>query len=780
MTDQRHLTWVAALATFLTSLSLSPLFQEQAWVFPAMLAIALMAVVGYALRALGLPFPAVALLQVVAAGMLLLYQFSPTETLWYGLPTWDTVLAVNDIGYGGRLVASRYATPVPLDQGIVFFTVAGIAVVTIAVDLLAVGLRLVPLAGLPLLALYTVPVAVVRDGVPWLFFVLAAGAFVGLLVAEGRDRLSRWGRSMGFTEKETALHQFVGDVQTGPVARVGRRIGAAAVCLAVAVPVVIPGIDDGIFGGGLGTGGSGGRTVITSDPVVDLRRDLRRPEDVPLFTYETDDATPDYWRLTTLETFTGAAWERAENRQIPDENVATDGIPPAPGVSGSMSSLTRTTTVQSTTRFTSPWLPLPYPVTGLTVSSGRWVYDAETRDVFGVEGDTSDLTYTVQSLELDYGSVSAGDNVPGNLDPFLGLPELPALLGTLAEEVTAGASTPHDKAAALQSWFRNPAKFSYTLEAPEGHSSDDLVAFLEGGEGYCEQFAATMALMARHLGIPARVAVGFLPGAPDTAGTWTVSTHDAHAWPELYFEELGWVRFEPTPAARTGTAPPWTVSAAGPEPTASASTTGPTPGSPSTGPSSRGLDGQEGTLDPTPGFRFPTVPALIALGLVLLALTPLFVRTLMTRSRWRRATTADGEVLAGWDVLRDRAADLGYNWTSSDTPRSIATLLQRQAGLQGDPADALHRLARQAERALYARGLAPAGAAAAPVREEVDTVSKALVIAVPRSRQWRARLLPGSTRRVVHAMSEAVADGLDWLEGLSERARTALRQRTAG
>ena len=130
-------------------------------------------------------------------------------------------------------------------------TVLGIAVVAIAVDLLAVGLRLVPLAGLPLLALYTVPgrghpgrraLAAVRPG--------RRARSSGLLVAEGRERLSRWGRSMGFSEREVTTHAFVGEVETGAIARVGRRIGAAAVCLAVAVPVVIPVIDGGLIGGG--------------------------------------------------------------------------------------------------------------------------------------------------------------------------------------------------------------------------------------------------------------------------------------------------------------------------------------------------------------------------------------------------------------------------------------------------------------------------------------------------------------------------------------------------
>lgn len=779
MTEQRHLTWVAAVAVLLTSLSLTPLFQEQPWVLPAIVVIALIAVVGYACRSLGLPPAIVAPLQLVSAALFVLYQFTPTDTLWYALPTWETVLALNDVGLNGREVINRFATPVPVEgDGVVMLTVVGVAIAAVAVDLLAVGLRQVPLAGLPLLALYTVPVAVVPDGVPWLFFALAAAAFVGLLVAEGRERLAHWGRTMGFSEQETAAHQFVGDVQTGPIARVGRRIGAAAVCLAVAVPLLVPGLEEGFFGNGFQSGGSGGRTVMTSDPIVDLNRDLRRSDEVELFRYDTADTNPDYWRSVTLDVFTGSEWQRADDRNIPDENVATESIPPPVGVSPAVGREVRTADVAVSTIFESRWLPLPYPATSLA-TDGRWVYDADTRNVFGVERDTRGLAYSVESLELDYSAVVPGTVVPGTIEEYLTLPELPEELGQLAEQVSVEATTPYEQAVALQSWFRDPEEFVYTLEAPEGHSTDNLLAFLEQREGYCEQFAATMALMARHLGIPARVNIGFTPGTNVDGTTWSVSSYDAHAWPELYFAEMGWVRFEPTPAARTGTAPDWTIAASEPAPTETAPLPGAT-GGPTTAPTG-GLLEEGGAVDASNaggGFTFPTIPALVILGIGLLLATPLLVRIAMTRTRWRRATTPSERVLAGWDVLRDRAADLGYDWPDSDTPRSLATRLQGAAGLQGDPADALRRLAIGTERARYARDLGTT-AAGDRVRDDVDTVATGLANAVPRSRQWRARFVPGSTRRVVHAISEWVADVLDWVEGLGETARGTLRRRPA-
>src|SRR5690606_28639518 len=101
---------------------------------------------------------------------------------------------------------------------------------------------------------------------------------------------------------------------------------------------------------------------------------------------------------------------------------------------------------------------------------------------------------------------------------------------------------------------------------------------------YCEQFAASMAIMARSLGIPARVAVGYMPGSNVGDNTWEVKVHDAHAWPELYFEGFGWIRFEPTPSQQTGSPPSWTESAQAPAPAPSPTTETSRPNQPSNDP----------------------------------------------------------------------------------------------------------------------------------------------------------------------------------------------------
>ena len=144
-------------------------------------------------------------------------------------------------------------------------------------------------------------------------------------------------------------------------------------------------------------------------------------------------------------------------------------------------------------------------------------------------------------------------DLPNDLDP---------IVHELAVTVTAEEPTRFEKAVALQQWFREKGGFTYDDQVDLGNGTDDLVRFLTEGDGgrtgYCEQFAAAMAVMARDLGIPARVAVGFL--VPEQVGTdeYVYSAHDLHAWPELFFSGSGWVRFEPTPPGRASGVPDYT------------------------------------------------------------------------------------------------------------------------------------------------------------------------------------------------------------------------------
>ena len=140
--------------------------------------------------------------------------------------------------------------------------------------------------------------------------------------------------------------------------------------------------------------------------------------------------------------------------------------------------------------------------------------------------------------------------VPEQLTSSLALPDnFPRSVVNDARAIVRGATTPYEKAHRLERFFLDKNEgFVYSLEGPvEGSGSTAIEDFLTSRRGFCEQFAGAYAAMARAVGLPARVAVGFSPGE-FSDGEFRVLARDAHAWPEVWLAGLGWTQFEPTPA----------------------------------------------------------------------------------------------------------------------------------------------------------------------------------------------------------------------------------------
>jgi transglutaminase-like putative cysteine protease len=128
----------------------------------------------------------------------------------------------------------------------------------------------------------------------------------------------------------------------------------------------------------------------------------------------------------------------------------------------------------------------------------------------------------------------------GRLQPY-------AELYDRARSVAGETQSPYAAAVALERWFRVTGGFTYSEQPGSTPGLPPLVGFVvETRSGYCQHFAGAMALMLRLLGIPARVAAGFVPGHYSD-GTWTVTDHDAHTWVEAWFPRYGWLAFDPTP-----------------------------------------------------------------------------------------------------------------------------------------------------------------------------------------------------------------------------------------
>jgi transglutaminase-like putative cysteine protease len=145
------------------------------------------------------------------------------------------------------------------------------------------------------------------------------------------------------------------------------------------------------------------------------------------------------------------------------------------------------------------------------------------------------------------------------LDALLaGNPALQAYqpLVAAARRVAGGAASPYAAAVELESWFRYEGGFRYSNRG-YGSAAPPLVTFVaQTRTGYCQFFAGAMALMLRYLGVPARVAVGFVSGTYDSSKhEWTVTDHDAHAWVEVWFRGYGWLPFDPTPGRGRLSAP---------------------------------------------------------------------------------------------------------------------------------------------------------------------------------------------------------------------------------
>ena len=227
----------------------------------------------------------------------------------------------------------------------------------------------------------------------------------------------------------------------------------------------------------------------------------------------------------------------------------------------------------------------------------------------------------------------------------------------LAVSITeaAGATTPYDKAKAIESYLRDPNNFTYTLTpsrtAPLG--VDPLEFFLfDSKQGYCEFFASAMGDMLRSLGIPTRLVNGFGPGSFDTtAHAYVVRSDDAHTWVETYFPLYGWIPFEPSPQGystisrgTTGTNPCLRDSAC--DPANSTGGAGRTPGNLPPGfKEPEGPSGSGGGLISGPGFSFrmpdagtltKIVGIALAILLILFAAAARYLRPRTVMMVWKR------------------------------------------------------------------------------------------------------------------------------------------------
>jgi transglutaminase-like putative cysteine protease len=247
-----------------------------------------------------------------------------------------------------------------------------------------------------------------------------------------------------------------------------------------------------------------------------------------------------------------------------------------------------------------------------------------------------------------------------------------------------------------------------------------------------------MAVMARELGIPSRVAVGFQPGDRrfnDGSNIYEVSTDDLHAWPELYFDDIGWLRFEPTPGR--GAVPRY-GSALVDDPTTPQDESSPTPAPTPTADAADRPDVDDGVPDVAAAESQLLASLLLGLAIVaaivVVLLLPAGFRAGLRMLRLRRIRQGRDPAAAAWDEVRDTARDVGWSASETETPRAFALRLAPE--LSGD---ALRDFRGRVEVAAYGRA-----DAASLSGEQLAAVRRSILRSVDLRTRMRAFLLPPS------------------------------------
>nr|WP_062342720.1 DUF3488 and transglutaminase-like domain-containing protein [Herbidospora sakaeratensis] len=822
-------------ATGAVALTLYPLFSEGSW-FWATLGILLCTTLAAALVSrYAQPAFAAPVGMALAAILFMTVTFARDEAWWGFIPNFDSTARIAETMAEGWDEIQKFAAPVPSTGGISLLTAGGVAFIAILVDAFAVRVRRAALAGLPLLGLFTVPAAVLNEPIAWPAFIIGALGFVGLLVSDGRERVSHWGRAVLVRRSRTTTTT----PDAGKLVLSGKRIGVTAVALAIGIPALIPTLTPNPpFGFGVGNGlGPGGRNVGIPDAIAKLSGQLSHPVNAPVLSYTSTDDVPRYLRIYSLDEFDGQQFKSSALRGRPEDRVSESVMPPAPG----LSPMTPGTATDQTITVSEDieelrFLPLPYPATRV-VADGDWRADRNTLMVFSTEDDAAGLEYQVigkdvrPTPEMLDNAPMAPIDVQGR---FLTLPaDIDPAVVALADDVTRGAATKYQMAVKLQEWFTRTGGFTYDVQT-KGSGLDALTDFLlVGKSGYCEQFASAFAVLARVLGIPSRVSIGYT-GGTKSEDRWVVRTHDAHAWPELYFEGAGWLTFEPTPAGGFGQAtarvPSYTLpqsDSAEPSSGASARPSSDPAASPGASNPARGIGNAERELGPTglPVAEERSVWVNVGIGVavaLLLSLIPAFMRAVLWL--WRRrvlnraAAVPDDEVPVvkpkkddddGWsggEVIGGEPAEKPLSvWAVAEEPVVAAP---KQENTFAAPAveaawaelcDTLVDLgmpkaSSETPRALGRRlaGAYPLDTEAAkalakiatseeklryartpgevtPLVDDLKAVRRGLAASVSRGRRIAAVLAPMSSLLRVRGLGERMLDGFDRLENIRLR-----------
>lgn len=606
-----------------------------------------------------------------------------------------------------------------------FILVTATAVLALLIELLVVELRWPLVGAVIVLAIGLIPPLIVPGDVNLNALVLTI--IVILLVVR---------RVTSLKERSTDPRaQRVGPATTAAV------IGVASLVLTVGLAPLVEGPRTQII--------PGFGPALSISPSLDLGSDLRQPRETEVLTFSTNMLKAPYLRISTLTQFDGRTW-------VPDDYSAQGPIDafstePVVGLAPDVR-VTEYETKITSESLRMQWVPLPYPAMSVEGLDGNWVAYPESRTIEAADGSTSagGQDYSVVSREVRPSAeqMRAATTDSEEFAELAIVPEgTPQKVSDLAREVTAGATNDYDRLVALQTWFRS-SEFRYSLEAPveDGFDGDSMAAidrFLDVKAGYCAHYAATFTLMARTLAMPSRIVVGFLPG--DSTGEvdgdmreYSVTSGKLHAWPEVYFDDIGWVPFEPTQSLGT----PTSFAASQPD-DAGGTEVGATP-PPAEAPElpEENEPSAVPSASAAPGSTTPAInwwPILGGFALVMLVLLiPAGIRVLVRQSRI--AAARSGSAPAAWRELNAIAIDYGKTLPPEMTPRDVGELMVKR----GAPATDMATLVAAIERASYSNGPSWQADAGPAMASAVAGVRAGVRADAPRSIRVLTALAPRS------------------------------------
>ena len=693
---------VISAAVTASMLSLSPLFAAPVFSSSLLLAVGLPGLIAAAAALLRLKRSCVIL--AALSGMILLIWLGTSIT-----PGSSPLTGIPNLFASGFQTLLRSTPPLP-DQPALGWLLLFLAFMLWLVSyILADSLEQPAWVLTPLALPYALTALVHPADLDFMSFLPVAGGYAAVLLTAGGPGLARGGLGFRLTR------WFIGVLAA-----------TVAAALTLGVTSLLP------MGNKRPWLNNGPDTPIQlGDPTIELSHNLQRPSPVDVLTYRASDRKPHYLRTTALTHLT-AGGAQLESMKLRNSGISEAYNSPGEKVDLSVSM-----------RFPSQYLPAPFAVDSFD-AAGNWGFDQSTLSVVatGDQGadQTANLDYRVTSVIPNGGSslatARAGSDPAGG--ETLKIPEgISDEVRDLAAEITNNANTDGAKAKAIEEHLTS-ASFTYTLHAPTSTGTDIISDFLlKDKAGYCIHFATAMAILARIEGIPSRIAVGFTGGTQDGDG-YKVTTDNMHAWPELYFEGLGWMPFEPTKSIGSSV----TGENSSPAPPTSAPSTSPSTQTVSPEPKPTGT-----TASPPSSSRQTPKDSsanwswlLWIFPVFLLLAAPAVVRLSLRAWRLRGGQSPVAAAAAAWRELAASYRDLGQEFLHG-SPVEVAKAMEQD--LPNATAAHLLEVAEVVQRSQFARETPPTD----QLSERVKLLIHELRSNLPVPRRLLAFLLPRSLWR---------------------------------